>query len=159
MTKESMWFWVGQLRELGIEIDLFNEIFSTIIYGLKLYFLTISTVNLFFGIKLLQAGNPIWIACMSLGMYNLLLFVILYDKAFAIPQNIQDLKDQILLRTMQAQQLREDLDSRQCIKKSLSSIRNRSIRVARFGTLERVSTPIFVDFVTNQVISLLVSFP
>ena len=83
----------------------------------------------------------------TLGLYS-----VLYEKAFAIPDEFKTAKKAMLIGIRAS---RLGLIRRAYAKRCVWSIPNAGIRVGSFHTFERLSTPIFVDFVVRNVAGLL----
>ena len=75
-----------------------------------------------------------------------------YDKGFAIPRSTARLKRLLLLRLKQSSVITE---AQKCHKlRQLRSSRGMAIQVGNFHQLQRVSTPIFLDFSVKNVVRL-----
>ena len=107
-----------------------------------------------FGAVVSFRDHPIFGTCSTIICIEfLLVYGIVYEKAFAIPSGIALGK-----RLMQAQ-----IQMKMCGKgekkfllKQMGTIPAFGIRVGSFHTLERNSTPLFIDFVLRNLVGLLV---
>ena len=89
-------------------------------------------------------------------MYVTVAFLALYDHAFAILRKALDVKRKAIMQW----QLFDGGTGRKLkgLRRGLESVPELGIRVGGFKFLERESTPIFVDYVTNRVAGLLMTF-
>ena len=83
-------------------------------------------------------------------------YAVVYEKAFSIPTNAEDVKKTLLL-CHGARQSHSHEQIRQ-FRKCIGSVPNWGISVGGFHYLERTSTPNFVDFVVQNVVGALISF-
>ena len=89
-------------------------------------------------------------------MYYLMLFdvttiyTLIYGKAFKIPQLFDQATTSALL-SMRG-------NRRGMFTRQIKSIPQTGIKVGHFHTIERVSTPIFIDFVLRNIVSMLVAY-
>jgi len=129
-------------------------IFSYVIFTYKLFLITSGTSYLFFGIHLSTTIPVVSFVCLFLGIYVSVIFVVLFDKAFHLPEKTNDLKLALILATQRL----SHRETRICIKLKVKSVPKIGIKVGDFATLERISTPSFIDFITQQVVGLLITF-
>ena len=140
-------------RMLELSLKLFNLVYQDIIFVSKLHLLTVSTASWYFGIRLFWT-RPLNSAIYNLiGAYLTLLFLVLYDKAFSIPEKMGQFKQEILVLSSQ---LPFSLE-RHFMSRRIKSIPIVGIRVGNFNTMERQSTPIFIDFITRSICTLLIA--
>ena len=81
-------------------------------------------------------------------------YMLLYEKAFKVPVLFQTAKS--LLR-LQGSTLRNKAE-RKLLGMRAMSIQPVGIKVGKFHTLERISTPVFGDYVLRNVVSMLVAY-
>lgn len=82
-----------------------------------------------------------------------IIYSIIYEKAFAIPGEIERTKRNIILR---AERSRYSQGVKHSIVLQVRSVWPGGIQVGRFHVFERASTPIFVDFVLRNIVNLVV---
>ena len=78
-------------------------------------------------------------------------YVVMFNKAYLITKSSEDLKKEIL---RQCRSLRRKSE----VQKSIEGISRLEIKCGGFYAVERESTLIFVDFSSQQIISLLLTF-
>jgi len=143
-----------QAREMELMLRLFNLAASYVVFTAKLCSITNSVNYLFFGIRLYLTHPLIATIFATIGMYVLTPFVVLFGKAFSLPNKMADLKTELVLAARQL----KTCDNRALVKMRMKSIANVGINAGNFQILGRTSTPTFIDFITQQVCSLLLTF-
>ena len=135
---------------------LFNELNSCIIFTFKLFCIYIAVVT-GFGAIACSGSN------LAYGAFSLLVFVdmtavygFVYEKAFAIPNGIQEIKANMIVQVHRpgifCKRARRELVQR------IKAVPPLGIQVGNFHTMERTSTPVFVDFVVTNLAGLLLLF-
>ena len=81
-------------------------------------------------------------------------FVGMYNFAYRIPIWVELIKDEILC---QSQSLKNKLQRTE-IRMRMKAIPKLAIKSSQFHQIERQSTPIFIDFVVEQTLGLLLTF-
>ena len=79
------------------------------------------------------------------------LYAFMYEKAFAIPEGLGRVKRGLRMRVRQCR----TSGATKMVTMQLKSIPAVGIKVGNFHTLQRVSTPIFVDYVVCNIVNLL----
>ena len=83
------------------------------------------------------------------------IYVLVYDKAFKTPESFRSTVRETL-RQLGGKKL-EVLEAK-VLKRQFRSVPSMGIKVGEFHTMERTSTPVFLDYVLNNVVSMLVAF-
>ena len=83
------------------------------------------------------------------------IYALVYQKAFAVPDSFRDTIQNVLER-LRMKKPRGPW--RSAMERQLKSIPLVGIKVASFHTLERTSTPVFVDFVLKNIVGMLVIY-
>ena len=81
-------------------------------------------------------------------------YIAMYDSAFRIPASIQRLKDEVLTQS----QTLTNRDQRRELRMRLAGIPKTGIRSSGFQYIERASTLIYIDYVSTQIVNLLLAF-
>lgn len=83
-----------------------------------------------------------------------LIYIGIYEKAFMVPLVVENTKSSIVsaakrlwLRTQ-----------RRILRRQVRSIPSLAIQVGSFYTMDSTSTPVFLDYVVNNVVSMLVAY-
>ncbi|CAG7785067.1 unnamed protein product [Allacma fusca] len=95
------------------------------------------------------------VAFAIIGVQAVLAFVVTFNDAFGVPEKISELKRNVRLssrRLTRAEHKRE-------IERLLWSVPEVGIKIGGFHTFQRTSTLEFLAFVTENIASLLVSYP
>ncbi|CAG7725953.1 unnamed protein product [Allacma fusca] len=140
-------------RHLQLLIHYFNHCFSNVVFVLKLYCLSVSTVCLYFAVKLLHVFPMDSIVNAGFGSIIVIEFVVMYDKAFRIPDGIMEFKKEI---ERKSSEITTSWKEKLILKKKLAAIPNLGVKVGSFQLLERTSTLIFIDFIASKTATLLI---
>ena len=80
-------------------------------------------------------------------------YAIIYGKAFKVPDLFEKAKVAVRLRSRHM-----DMATRKLLDRQVRSVPPVGIKVGGFNMLERTSTPVFLEFVLGNVISMLVAY-
>lgn len=133
---------------------MFNELNAYIIFTFKLYCISTAVICGFGAIVCAHYKPVFGLLSAAICVDVSAMYVIVYKKAFAVPQGIWEVK-----KAMKVQihgtgfRFKKNRDG---WLKSVRAIRVFGIHVGHFHTMERQSAPIFIDFVIQNVVSLLV---
>ena len=145
---------VLHIRCIQLLVNLFNTGNRNIVYVIKLHCIAIATVN---GYAALAHGSkhPVFGLLTFCVFWDLmLLYAFMYEKAFAIiAEGLGRVKRGLRMRVRQCRTSR----ATKMVTMQLKSIPAVGIKVGNFHTLERVSTPVFVDYVICNIVDLLVT--
>ena len=83
----------------------------------------------------------------------MLIYMLIYGKAFTVPALIQETRRAILM----ASDKKSSKSQRKMIARRIMSIPSSGIKVGEFHTLERLSTPVFLHYVVSNVVTMLVA--
>ena len=144
-----------KLRELQMEISLFNLSNSQLIYGIKLANIGAVILCGFLAIEFFATNYALGAMNYCITADGLIVYSLMYDRGFAVPRCIARLKAclRYLLKTQKNIPPRQGL----YLDRYLQSIQSMAIRVGSFHTLQRCSTPTHVDFAVKNVARLLVA--
>ena len=141
------------MREFQLELQLFNMIAAGVVFMTKLLFMSMAVMGYFIAIRystelppLVTAINII-MAVVGTFMYNFM-----YDAAVWMPSRFANLLTKLKYGKF------HDYQSRRLFRLELESIRKARMSVGSFGTFSRTTRLEFLDFVTNQVADLLITF-
>ena len=113
-------------------------------------------VFLFFGIRLLLSDHgTLAYVFLYLGLIPSLIFVILFDKAFKIPGQIERFKAGLRLK---CERIQLNKMGKSYLRQKIGSVPNLGVKVGGFNIMERESTPRFINFLLYQVSGLLITF-
>ena len=160
----SVWIYTWQkakddcslLRQLEIYVLLLNKVHEHVVFTSKMTCIVIGTVTGYAAIACFQQHNAMF------GIMYLLMFcdcgsayAVVYGKAFAVPrcfrEVIQAIKERIGVDQPRGAR-------REAMERQIMSVPLMGIKVGSFHTLERTSTPVFIDFVMKNVVSMLVIY-
>ena len=134
-------------------VNLFNTGHRNIVYVIKLHCIAGSTMN---GYAALAHGwkTPVF-GCLAFCVFCDLMFLygFVYEKAFAIPEGFGKVKWNLKMRM----RLWRTGRTAKMVNMQVKSNPDVGIKVGDFHTLERVSTPVFIDYVVRNIVNILVS--
>ena len=86
-------------------------------------------------------------------------YIIVYEKAFAVPKLFDEAVTQIChrLALRRVRSICYCMEER-VLERQFRAVRRVGVKIGDFHTLERTSSPIFVDFVLKNVVNMLVIF-
>ncbi|CAG7729389.1 unnamed protein product [Allacma fusca] len=145
---------VRKLRHLQILIQFFNQANSYMIFTSKLNCLAAPVITGYVAVRYFSNNPMTGIFCIVLAVDSLACFGLIYEKAFMIPANMVRLKEQVSVAIFDRRDIRSSVEQ----LKTLRSIPPLGIRVGSFHTMERLSTLLFIEFVTSKLASALVVF-
>ncbi|CAG7784866.1 unnamed protein product [Allacma fusca] len=144
-----------ECRRLQLMVQLFNDLFSSSIFYFKCCFINVATL-MFYSAIVLRNMSPIKsVIYFSFAVNAIIAFVITFSKAFQVPGDFVEMKRNILFLSRKLSAAEE----KRIITRLLKSIPDVGVKIGRFQTFERTSTPTFFDFIVNNVVSLLVAHP
>ena len=140
---------------MSLRVSLFNLVFGPILFIYKILYL-VTTVLSGFALIRLQFWNPF------LSLFYAVIFVAgalgyltCYNLAYSITQDVENLKAEIMVKVCKVLRIKGD---REKYKKIIKSVPEVIISVGGFYPVERECTIIFLNFVVQQIISLLLTF-
>ena len=149
---------VDALRRLGnLELltRFFNKVFSFPLYVSKLMILVAVICGGFSSIRLAHV-NPLLASIYFLcAVSSVVCYISIYQLAFKITTTSEDLKKVIEVKSFG---LTTSLFQRKWIEQGLRSVPALAINVGGFHVAERESVPRFLDYVVDQIVSLLITF-
>ncbi|CAG7824391.1 unnamed protein product, partial [Allacma fusca] len=154
LTQDRLWSALQSCRRVNLNIVLYNQSFAYTHYLFKISSITASVVCIFCGLEWLQSAPVHAFPIMVIGVEVMIVFVIMYDNAFGIPEAMESLKERILMVSV----LYEDSRKHGYTKRTVKAVSNSGVKVGSFSTFESTSTPVFVDFVMKNVVNLLLAF-
>jgi hypothetical protein len=141
------------LNELHLSIRLFNEAFAHMVFHWKVISLAGGILG-GFGMIWLAQTNPPFAFIYSLAFVNCtVIYIFMFDRAFEIPAALDQLKLDVEGRFGLGATWRREVEMR-----ILAVPPELGIKSGSFGRMERETTPVFVDFTFNQIVSLLLTF-
>ena len=143
------------LRSLKLLVTLFNALNRYTIFMFKIVSLTFCITNGYTFVAHFRDKPLFGILYAVIFVDTGTTYILLYEKAFAVPEYFNKAKRFLLIRlrvTAPGSRSAKTLDKR------IRSIAPVEIRVGEFYTMERTSTPIFVDYVLKNIVSMLVAF-
>ncbi|CAG7716679.1 unnamed protein product [Allacma fusca] len=141
-------------RCVQLNIQLYNQSFAPEHHLIKLSVITASLFCFFCGFKLINTSPEDAIPLLFCATEVTVIFILLFDKAFGIPDMMGELKETILMISIH----RKDKRGHGLITKQVKAIRNTGIKVGCFHTFERTTTPKFLHFVITSLGTLLIGF-
>ncbi|CAG7784757.1 unnamed protein product [Allacma fusca] len=142
------------IRKIHSSVHHYNLVFAGISFNLKCTCIISAIVELSFAVKYFSVSPVEGLANFLLGINSMVIYPAIYNNCFRIPEQVPRLKKQIRVRS-------RSLPSKISItlaRQELEALPNLGIKDGSFRTFQKSSTPIFVDFVIQNVVALLISF-
>ena len=152
-TFDAAMMGVKRLRNLQLYVKWFNKAHCYVIFLLKLCSITMCILNGYAAIAHFSEHPVFGTMYYALLVDMTLLYSIVYEKAFQIPNQFTQAVQEIWVHLPKGGDRK-----RQAVAKYLRSIPKLGIKVGEFHTFERTSTPVFIDFVVTNVVSMLVAY-
>ena len=137
-----------------MRIAYFNKVFSTSIYIIKLEVLFDSTFGAFIAIKMWETHPFLAAFFVAIMILDIVCYSAMYSGGFEIPSLIHEYTKGIML-----QSVRLDVAGCMEVRKMARSVPTVAVLVGQFCQLRRSATVDMGDFIINNVVSLMVSFP
>ena len=141
-----------KIRELHLWVQLFNHLNDNGIFLFKLYCIFLATVWGFFAVSHMD-HLPYSVIFFAIFMDQVLLYSVLYEKAFQVPAEFHKVRKAVLFGISKSGM---ELKYRKYAERCVWSVPSLGIRVGSFHTFERVSTPVFIDFIARNIAGLIV---
>ena len=145
---------ISSLHLIKYEIILFNNNFSTVVYLCKTMSITTGVVCGFGFLKLLDKNLVLALVFGNVFMVAISAFPITFNGTQQITEKVEELKREILVKSRKVR-TRNGIKEVEMILKSIQRL---GIKQAGFSYMERESTLIFLHFVLDQIVSLLITF-
>ena len=146
------------LRNLQVQMNYFNISLSWLIFLLKLFLLTFTIFGGFASICLTSSNmdHSVIFCCLYLVFFmdGLFAFLAIFNTIHALTDGIEELKKEIVV---QSSRLPMAMDRRET-QMFIQSTPQLAVRAGGFKNVERESTLIFVHFVIQQIVALLIAF-
>ena len=146
---------LGISRRLQLEVGIFNESNCYLMFCLKTTYIAVEVVCGFSAIQLFQDSRILSAVNALILLNSIWLFTVTYDKGFAIPRCVKQLKSSLrtklqLLRLAGAETGR--------ILKEVNSVGEFAIRLGHFHYFQRSSTPKVMDFCLRNTLRLIIAY-
>ena len=146
---------LGSLNTFKLLVILWNIGLAHIVFMSKLLTLTTSILGGYIMIYDIKESNYWWsLLALLFLLLGLATYTGMYNYAFHIPQSMKRLKDEVLTQS----QALTDRDQRKELRMRLAGIPKTGIRSSQFQYIERASTLIYIDYVSTQIVNLLLAF-
>ena len=141
-------------REVHLALKIFNLSAAGIIFSHKLLSLCGGIVGLYFLLRLILFQPLLSLFFFALAFDSIVFYTVIWDNACLIPVLMKEMKNQF---DMAAAVVRA-VNTHQYWRSVSRSIPCIGVSVGGFRGMERDSTPILVEFVVRNVVSLLMTF-
>ncbi|CAG7818935.1 unnamed protein product [Allacma fusca] len=140
-------------RYIQLLVELFNRSFARGIFMHKLLIMSATIVMTYTTIRTYHSSPIEAAASFIIAIVCFVSFPVLFDKAFAIPEKVAELKCLILLEAHKI----NNKSFWALTKRTLYSVGNVTVNVGDFSVIERASTPNLVNFIVYQIASLIIA--
>ena len=147
------------IRCLQLYVGMVNVVYQDLVFTWKLASLGMSIISGYAAIAHFTEHPVFGIMYYGILIDVTLVYTIIYGKAFKTPDLFKQAVDAELMRlgTERGGGIERDAQ-RKVLTKQIRSIPSIGFKVGHFHTLERTSTPVFLDFVISNIVSMLVVF-
>ena len=142
----------SRCRRAQLSLARFNLSFSGTVFALKLVVMVASIFGFTFSIKFMTKQPLLGGISTHYGIEGVLMFTTLYNDLFRIPAYVEQIKSSL---RVSANKLANPRHTKH-VKLLANSIPYVGVKVGSFRFFEREATLIFIDFIANQVMSLLI---
>lgn len=142
------------LRYLQLYVTLLNTVFESVIFTWKLVSIGAGIVCGYAAIAHFQDYPIFGVMYYVIFMDGSLTYMFIYEKGFKVPDMFHRAKNLLRLHSSRCGRTRQW----QILDKQLMSIPSVGIKVGNFHTLERTSTPVFLNYVLTNVVNMLVAY-
>ena len=151
-----------KLHYLQLRMVYFNMEYAYLAYFIKLDGLLTCTIGIASCIKLTQNYKLMSAVCGGLGLDGILIYALIYDRGFQLPVKYGRYKTEVLKKLNRFPGRGEMIATtrKHCaIRRGLRSLGKFSVMMGRFHPLERQSTLLFLAFCSENICSIIISFP
>ena len=135
-------------------MKLFNTVIAPALFSVKTALLTAAIFGGYGAIRIADR-QPTLGACYGLAYANILIaYTALFQLPYQITEDFENLKNAIKLKTAGSLKRERQEYSRLYLR----SLPDLSILVGSFYPVEREAVPVFIDFVNQQILDLLLTF-
>jgi len=154
MTREELESAISRLLRIKYEILLFNNNFSTAVYVFKMSTISAGIVGGFGFMSLLDKNPLLALVFGNFFIVAISSFSITFNGTHQITEKVEELKRDILVKSRKVR-TRSGMKEVEMILKSVQRL---GIKVGGFNYMERESTLIFLQYVLEQIVDLLITF-
>ena len=141
-------------RKVQVALIILNLSSAGTVFAHKLVALCGGIAGLYFLFKLINIQPVVSVVFFVCALNSIAFYTVMWDNASLIPVMMRELKGQLGLVAATGRVAH----SRYYWRRVCKSIPCTGVRVGGFRSMERDSTPIFMDFVLTNLASLLVAF-
>ena len=133
-------------------MNIFNLSTSGVVYSYKLISLTTAIVGMYFVVRLaLLQPLLVTLIFITLMVNGVSFYCVVWPNVSVIPDTMDEIRRGLSLKNLTAA-------DRRLAQKFSQSVSCVAVKVGSFSSMERNSTPIFLDFVVGNTASFLVGF-
>ena len=156
---ERIWHTYRTLRCLQLYVRILNVVNRNIIFTWKLVCIGVSIMCGYAGIAHFKDHPIFGLMYYVIFLDASLVYIVIYEKAFKVPALFKQAVNAELtkLGPGNGRAMSRTVNSK-ALMKQFRSIPSMAIKVGRFHSLERNSTPAFLDFVLRNIVGMLMAF-
>ena len=141
------------LRLIQMYVNMTNLINCYLIFSMKLANMGNSIGTGYAAIAHFGAYPVLGVMCYLIFLNSAFVYILCYDKAFKVPVLFQRVTQRAMLVTHVG-----NAEASKIFKRQMRSFPRVGIKVGEFNMMERESTMNYIDFVLNNIVSLLVAY-
>ncbi|CAG7730496.1 unnamed protein product, partial [Allacma fusca] len=142
-------------RQTQLLVLIFNIGYAPVVHLFKMLSITQAVLFGYFGIRYFSKLVAFAAFFLVALLFMMIYYVATFGRAFFVTDRMQTFKIELVrnaeLRQIGCTQVRH-------LQKLVASVSNVGIKVGEFHTMERESTPIFIDFVVKTIATLLITY-
>ncbi|CAG7829017.1 unnamed protein product [Allacma fusca] len=142
-------------REVQLTLRIFNESNCYLQCVQNLWYFYESILLGYFGIRIMLDDIVLGLSFLGLGVLSATFFILMYRRAFVIPVKIEEHKTRIKELVILCGTDNATVD---ILVRNVDSVKSIGIQVGHYMTMHRLSAVMFVDFVSQNILSLLLAY-
>ena len=143
------------LRELQLHLNFFNLSFASVLWGMKVCWLSCTILAGFSAIRLIHTNPTFGCLYAYICVACVMIYIGLFQSAYKVTEKLEELTK--LMETMSGGLVNPE--ERKYWARVLKSVPRMGMSLGGFSQVERETVPVFIDFCVNQIVSLLIAFP
>ena len=144
-----------ELRRLSVYLKFFNTVISPVLFLVKIGIIVLAVMGGFAAIRIADRLPVLASFYGFLSLVGIICYISLFQLPYQITEKGEDLRRVIEVKTSEALVRR---DEQKYCRLFLKSMHAWEILVGGFYPVEREAVPAFIDFVSQQIVDLLITF-
>ena len=142
------------LRELELHLKFFNISFGNVLWGCKVFYLSLTILSGFSAIRLIHTNPDFGFLYTYICFLCSALFIGMFQFAYKVTEALENLRKWMEILSVDL----VNVEERKYWAGVFKSIPRMGMSLGIFNRVEREAVPIFIDFCLKQIVSLLLAF-